>query len=207
MSLNTRFELREVLRSLPTSIAEKLSAGAALFAQSGLEGTTMEDIARATGIPRATLYYYFEGKEDLFAYLVKLGLQAVEREVARALETEGSAADQLAEVIKAQIRVMNRDPEVARAMFAELGRAERMPHVAAAVDAAYSAPVASLLAAGAADQSMRDVEDVHETAMAIFGAVVMAGYQYLVRDRPVPERTVHRLVQLALHGIGEGERQ
>ena len=44
------------------SLSEKLAPSAALFAETGLDGTTMEDIARVTGISKTTLYYYFEGK-------------------------------------------------------------------------------------------------------------------------------------------------
>ncbi len=29
----------------------------------------MEDLAEVTGVPKATLYYYFEGKEAILAHL------------------------------------------------------------------------------------------------------------------------------------------
>jgi TetR/AcrR family transcriptional regulator len=189
------------LRPLPTSLSEKLAPSAALFAEAGLDGTTMEDIARVTGISKTTLYYYFEGKEDLFARLLADGLLAVEHEVSQALQGERTAAQQLAAVIEAQVTVMNRNPEVARAMFSELARAERIPEIAAAVDAAYYAPVLRLLAAGAADRSIRDVPDVRETVMAIFGSVAITGLHYLVRDGQIPPGTGGRIARLILHGI------
>ena len=189
------------MRPLPTSLSEKLATSAALFAETGLDGTTMEDIARVTGISKTTLYYYFEGKEDLFARLLADGLLAVEHEVSQALQGERTAAQQLAAVIEAQVTVMNRNPEVARAMFSELARAQRIPEIAAAVDAAYYAPVSRLLAAGAADRSIRDVPDVRETVMAIFGSVAITGLHYLVRDGQIPPGTGARIARLVLHGI------
>mgnify|MGYP002523320636 FL=1 len=37
-----------------------------LFAKNGLENTTMNDIAQASGKGRRTLYTYFNSKEDIY---------------------------------------------------------------------------------------------------------------------------------------------
>ena len=37
-----------------------------LFAQKGVENTTMNDIAIASGFGRRTLYTYFDSKEEIF---------------------------------------------------------------------------------------------------------------------------------------------
>ena len=37
-----------------------------LFAKNGLENTTMNDIAQASGKGRRTLYTYFKSKEDIY---------------------------------------------------------------------------------------------------------------------------------------------
>ncbi len=49
-------------------IADRLPAAAALSAERGLNDTKIEDVAAATGVPEATLYYYFAGKEDILAF-------------------------------------------------------------------------------------------------------------------------------------------
>ena len=66
-------------------MAAKVLAAARLFAERGLDGATMSDIAEATGIPRATLYYYFEGKEAVFACMCGLVLDRFEEVLAAAL--------------------------------------------------------------------------------------------------------------------------
>ena len=47
------------MREIPSQIADRLSAAAELFAERGLNDTKIEDIAAATGIAKATLYYYY----------------------------------------------------------------------------------------------------------------------------------------------------
>jgi len=46
-----------------------LSAAASVFAQKGYYGTTMDDLANASGYSAAAIYKYFKNKEDLFHHL------------------------------------------------------------------------------------------------------------------------------------------
>lgn len=45
-----------------------------LFAQRGLHGVTIKDIAAETGLNTSLIYYYFGGKEDLFLQTVQLAV-------------------------------------------------------------------------------------------------------------------------------------
>ncbi|THF93324.1 MAG: helix-turn-helix transcriptional regulator [Sulfitobacter sp. SK025] len=43
-----------------------LSAAVELFRDRGFEATRLEDVADKAGVSKATIYLYFESKEDLF---------------------------------------------------------------------------------------------------------------------------------------------
>lgn len=47
-----------------------MSAASALFMERGIAGTSMDDIAKAAGYSKATLYVYFENKEEIVGILV-----------------------------------------------------------------------------------------------------------------------------------------
>lgn len=47
-----------------------LEAATELFAERGFSGTSLQDIAEATGLTRPALYHYFSSKEDLLSRLV-----------------------------------------------------------------------------------------------------------------------------------------
>lgn len=64
---------------------EILEAALDVFAERGLAGARMDDIAARAGISKGTLYLYFSGKEELFQ-------EAVREKVARILEGLASAA-------------------------------------------------------------------------------------------------------------------
>ena len=47
-----------------------MSAASALFMEKGIAATSMDDIAKAAGYSKATLYVYFENKEEIVGILV-----------------------------------------------------------------------------------------------------------------------------------------
>ena len=53
-----------------------LSAAKNLFSRFGLEKTTMEDIAKAAGKGKSSLYYYFKSKEEVMPRLSERRSQA-----------------------------------------------------------------------------------------------------------------------------------
>lgn len=118
-----------------------------------------------------------------------------------AADGRGTARQRLRAVIEAQLRVMSEHPAVCRALISELGRAGRIPEIAAAVADAYYTPVRRLLAEGAADGSLRRVDDDAEAAMALFGAVTITGLHYLVAGNEIPAAAAKRLTTLVVDGL------
>jgi AcrR family transcriptional regulator len=190
------------MRSLPNGMREKVLAAAQLFADFGLDATKMEDVAATTGVPKATLYYYFDGKEDLLAFLFAEILDEVERAIRGAVDGEGSAADRLRAVIVAHLGVFEDFPAASRALQFDLGRAARIPLIDERTDAAFLGPVRELLEAGAADGSLRPVEHPRVVAVAILGAVTTVGINAVTSGptRPI-EAIADDVIGVVLRGV------
>lgn len=189
-------------RSVPAEIASKLPGAATVFAEHGFEGARIEDVARATGVPRATLYYYFSGKEDILAFLLGTLLEEVADNVARAANTAGTARERLRGVLRAQLEVLGAHPHTAQLLVANLGHAGRLGEIAAAVDTAFHEPVRGVLRQGAADGSLRSV-DVERAASAVFGAVVLVGlHEILVHGELAPADVLPDVEAVVLTGLG-----
>ena len=167
----------------------KVLAAAELFAEYGLDGTKMEDIAAATGVPKATLYYYFDGKEAVLAFLFAEILDEVGRAVDGARYGDRPAVERLRDVVLAHLQVFVDFPAASRALQFDLGRAARIPTIAERIDGAFIGPVRELLAEGAADGSLKAVRHPGTVATAILGAVTTVGLNTLTvgRKRNVPE--------------------
>ncbi len=52
-------------------IPEILDAAAQVFSEHGIDGASMAQIAKAAGVSKAMIYYYFDGKEALVTALVE----------------------------------------------------------------------------------------------------------------------------------------
>jgi len=53
-----------------------LRAASAVFARYGFDKTTLDDIGKRAGLNKASLYYYFKNKEDIFVAVVLAETQA-----------------------------------------------------------------------------------------------------------------------------------
>ncbi len=71
-----------------------LSAAVELFRDRGFEATRLEDVADKAGVSKATIYLYFESKEDLFFALIREKVvPMLEQTIAQAEAFEGPASE------------------------------------------------------------------------------------------------------------------
>ncbi len=189
-------------RAVPAQVAAKLYGAVDVIAENGLANTKIEQIAAASGVPKATLYYYFAGKEDILAFLLKDSLAYLAGDVATAAEAPGTGRERLAAVVAVQIEHTLTNSATSRALIGDLGRAAQLPELAQAVQAAFYDPIAQVLRDGADDGSLRPIADPDEAALSIFGTVIMTGLIHAVvgTDRS-PESITDSVLDLLLHGL------
>ncbi|MDI6912555.1 TetR/AcrR family transcriptional regulator [Nocardioides sp.] len=164
-------------------MASQLYGAAELIAERGLDGTKIDDIAEATGIPKATIYYHLDGKNGVLEFLLSDLLDLISSEVGVAVSTAEDARTRLEAAVAAQLGVMVEHPFLCRALVGDLGRATRLPELAVALHTAFYEPIQQLLAEGVADGSLRQVADPSAVAMSVFGAITVAGLSAAV-DAP-----------------------
>ena len=70
-----------------------------LFAKNGLEGTTMNDIAVASGKGRRTLYTYFSKKEDIYTAVIESELERLSEKLDEVAARKIRPQDKIIELI------------------------------------------------------------------------------------------------------------
>ncbi len=189
------------MREVPAAIAAKIPAAASVFAEQGFDDARIDDVAERVGVPRATLYYYFSGKEDILAFLLRSLLDDVAAEVQRAVDGDGTGEARLRAALRAQLEVLAGSPETAQLLVANLGRAGRLADIAVAVRAAFHEPVRQVIEAGIADGSLRSVEP-ERTASAVFGAVILTGlHEIALQRRFDPDEVLADVAAVVLDGL------
>ena len=77
-----------------------------LFAKNGLEGTTMNDIARESGKGRRTLYTYFSKKEDIYSAVIESELERLSEKLDEVAAKKIRPQDKIIELIYTHLNMI-----------------------------------------------------------------------------------------------------
>ena len=69
-----------------------IAAAARVIARSGYDAATLRDVAREAGISTGVIAYYFDGKDDLFAHVLRAASRAFRARLASARDAAGRRA-------------------------------------------------------------------------------------------------------------------
>ena len=86
-----------------------LEAGLQVFSERGYRAS-MDEIAKATGVTRTVLYYYFPTKKDLFRAVLEAQVTEFLRHIAPAVATQGTPEDRLRAVLDALLGFAESEP-------------------------------------------------------------------------------------------------
>lgn len=88
------------------SLDELLDVVVAEFNARGYDATSMEDIARATGMTKSSVYHHVAGKEELLRLAVSRALDALFAVLDEPGSTSGDAVDRLEHVVRRSVHVL-----------------------------------------------------------------------------------------------------
>ena len=66
-----------------------------VFHKNGIEGSTMDEIANQAGFGKATLYYYFSSKEEVFCAIMEKGWKPLWEDLEDTIHTDDSSNNEL----------------------------------------------------------------------------------------------------------------
>ncbi|NOZ85490.1 MAG: TetR/AcrR family transcriptional regulator [Deltaproteobacteria bacterium] len=105
---------------------EILEAGAKVFGRLGYSAATMELIAREAELGKASMYYYFKGKEDLYVAILEQGLKDLKKQFEDSGPLDaGNPADRLEAMLKGALdyfRKHRRELSLFLSLIASQGR-------------------------------------------------------------------------------------
>lgn len=188
-----------IMKRLPDELKNTLLSLSEQFAGTGLD-VSIDDAAKMSGVPRATLYYYFAGKEDLVAFYMGDMLERVGGAVARAASGSGGVTDRLESALVATLDAMAEFPAIAVELPGAIRQAGDFKEVVSAVDRVVLTPLRELLVEGRAAGEL-DVPDPSTTAMALLGGVHMVAMVQITETGVVD---VDATVPLLIPGLVRG---
>jgi len=85
-----------------------LSKSRELFQQFGYNKTTLTDIAKSVGKVKSAIYYYFSGKEEIFAEIVQVEAEQFWKELKKKIEKQDTPVQKLHTYIETRVKLMQK---------------------------------------------------------------------------------------------------
>jgi AcrR family transcriptional regulator len=97
---------------------ERIMAGALeVFRAKGLEKATMEEIAAAAGFGKATLYYYFSSKEEVFSQIMEKGWKALWNGIEQTIHQSNNSRERFFQTLKRIVEITLTDRNLYAFLF------------------------------------------------------------------------------------------
>ena len=188
------------MKKVPEDLATKLyRRGDQLLAQG--DEVRIDQVAEDLGVARATLYYYFSGKDDLITFLMQEKMDRIATQVQKAKAGEGTALDRFEAAMRAAIYELASNPALCLNMMLAIGRMEAMAEILTASDRAIMAPLRELLIEARAVGDA-DTADIDLTISSLMGGTNMAVLQrWALTGEVDPDDMSQHTVTLFLNGV------
>ena len=153
----------------------------------------LDEVATTIGVPRATLYYYFSGREDLTEYLLIRHLEAGSEVFAPVLSGESKPGDKLRALLLAMIGFLAENPGVCGGLLSAMGAGIGMQEVMTANERVIAAPLRDLLIQGR-ESGEFNFDDPADTANVLLGAMLIAVLGRAVEGRILDDAEFHKSI-------------
>jgi TetR/AcrR family transcriptional regulator len=128
------------MKRLPEDISAKLIEASEQLSGTNLD-VSIDEIASLADIPRATLYYYFSGKDDLIGFFLSDKLNRASVAVQKAINSEGSVVERLEKTLSSVMEVMAAHPALCTEMPVAIKEAGKYEDVVNGADRMMLSPL------------------------------------------------------------------
>jgi len=187
------------VKAPPADLAERLWAASDQILKPGVD-LRIDDLAALTGVPRATLYYYFSGKDDVLEFLLAQKLQRGTTSIAAAVDTPGTAIERLTAVLRAMLQTSAEHPELCTRLLGPMSNDGTSGQLMNEIEQTLMAPVRALLTE-AQDAGELALVDAADTTLALVGSLVIVAMVRTTRGTFDPDEVAEWWIPQVLNGL------
>jgi len=189
------------MKKLPEDLANKLLDASHQIPEGSGFDISVDEIARIAEIPRATLYYYLSGKDDLVEFYLNDMMDRTRAAIQKAAASEGTSADRLAQVMTAVIGAFAEYPKMCLELPGAIKSSQEHAALMANMDRSVMAPFREVLIEGRANGELT-FTDVDVAADAIMGALHMVSMKALIINGTLnAQETADMVVPQLINGL------
>ncbi len=97
-----------------------LNAAIQLFGENGFENTSIEELAKAAGVGKGTVYSYFATKRDILYAFCEDELEYIHEQMASKTNQDAPILEQMLTIFMAEFQYITKNPEFGRLFIREM---------------------------------------------------------------------------------------
>ncbi len=179
-----------------------VSATGRLFRDKGYYGASMADIGKAVGLEKGSLYSHISSKQDVLRELVMRGATLFIAGIRQVAASDAAAPVKVREAMRAHLRVVAEQPELATVFLQEWRRLEGAPlDEVNRLRADYESMWRDIVEAGVREGLFRADLDPRFAALLLLSAANWA-YQWFDPHGPLsPDDVADKFTDIAIEGM------
>ncbi len=199
--------MEEKLNRDEKTLADIIEAARKLFTQYGLKKTTMDDVARAAGKGKSSLYYYFPGKNELFEAVIEDELKNLLRETRQAINARQSARDKLRAYLLTRLKMKEKMHNLGQVVHDDIfDHYKEICRIKAQFEQTQVEFIQEIIRGGV---QLGEFRELSNDQVGFFSNWISASFSGLDLGGPScsqlteTEESCSRLIELILYGIGK----
>lgn len=189
--------------------AEILRVAAEVFSEKGYRTATLDDLAAAAGISRATFYSYFPSKEELLCRLYRQFASATHAEVQKIIAQDLPVQEKLRRIVRFMVTYVATHTALVQVFFSEvLNLPAKMSHTVKQTDSEYHRTIERVVEEGVREGVLAPFDP----RLLTYGLMGMCTWVYRwyrpQHTTPTPDTIADTFISLLERGYlsAEGER-
>ena len=179
-----------------------IKAAQELFARFGFVKTTVDEIARAARMGKATLYHYFRSKEDVFKEVIEKETRILNEKVKEAIDKEETPQKKLRAFVLTRMRYMNELANIYSALKDEFLNHYAFIEKAREKDFYQEIKIIKNILKEGIENNIFVIQDAELTSFAIISALKGLEYPWSIKvSLPDIEKNVDKLLEILFRGI------
>jgi len=175
-----------------------------IFSRYGYHKTTMDDIARAMGKGKSSIYYYYSSKDDIFRAVVEKELEVLRQKIMTALSQSNGAREKLKAYVVERMQGLRNLVNLYNVLRTEfISHRDFTDSIRMKTDEEEIKIVKNILDEGVSDGIFK-LDDTYFTSIAIVTALKGMEIPLVVgmnaRDNSLEQR-LDRLIEVLFYGI------
>jgi len=179
-----------------------IKAAQELFARFGFVKTTVDEIARAARMGKATLYHYFRSKEDVFKEVIEKESRILNEKVKDAIDKEETPQKKLRAFVLTRMMYLNELANIYSALKDEFLNHYAFIEKAREKDFYQEIKSVKNILNEGIEKNIFVIQDAELTSFAIISAMKGLEYPWSIKvTLPYIEKNVDKLLEILFRGI------